>query len=120
MSKFLTLINQKEKNERCSLKQNGCRKIRIDTRALNIAVIVGICCLTIVYLAKINGMAIQGFKMKELDVKQATLKEGIRKTETKVAEMQSMQKIQERIGNLDMVGVAQVKYVSSGGAVAVK
>ncbi len=79
-----------------------------------------ICFAAVVYLAEINDMAIQGFKMKELEEKQTQLKDGVKKIEMQVAEMQSMQKVQERIGRLGMVGVAEVKYVSSGGAVAVK
>lgn len=120
MSKFLALINNKAKKEICSAKPNGCRRFRLDLRAANIAIVIAICAVSVMYLAKINDMAIQGFKMKELDEKQAVLEDSIKKVEMQVAEMQSMQKIQERIGQLGMVGVAQVKYVSSGGAVAVK
>ncbi len=40
--------------------------------------------------------------------------------EFQVAEMQSTQKLQERIGSLSMVGVARVDYVTGSGTVAVK
>lgn len=120
MSKFLALINNNVKKENCGAKPNGCRGFKIDLRAVNIAVIIAICAVSVLYLAKINDIAIQGFKMKELDEKQAVLENSIKKVEMQVAETQSMQKIQDRIGKLGMVGVAQVKYVSSGGAVAVK
>jgi hypothetical protein len=120
MSKFLALINNKAKKENCGIKPNGCRRFRLDLKAVNIAVTIAICVTGVIYLAKINDIAIQGFKMKELDEKQAVLKDNIKKMEMQVAEMQSMQKIQERINKLGMVGVAQVKYVSAGGAVAVK
>ena len=120
MSKFLTLINNKNKKENCGIKPNGCRRFKIDAKSFNILFVILISCVTVLYLAKINSIAIQGFKIKELEEKQTVLKEGIKKMEMQVAEMQSMQEIQERIGQIGMVAVSEVKYVSSGGAVAVK
>lgn len=65
-------------------------------------------------------MAIKGFQINDLEKKQAALEDSIRKSELQMAELQSSQKITERIGNLNMVNVARVEYVSSGGVVAVK
>jgi len=78
------------------------------------------CLAGALYLAQINGMAIKGFAIKELDEKRITLKDEIRKLEFQTAELQSGQKIQERIAGLEMVSVAKVDYARDSGTVAVK
>lgn len=120
MSKFLTLIQKKSRKQRFDNKPIFWYKFLFSTRVLNIVVAAAICFVGILYLGQINSMAIKGFKIKELEEKQTALKENIRKTEFQVAELQSVQKIQERINNLGMVSVARVEYASSGGVVAVK
>jgi len=120
MSKFLTLIQNEFKKPRLNRKPDFWYKSLLCTKVFNIAVLVAICLTGVIYLAKINNMATRGFKIKELEEKQAALEENIKKTELQVANLQSTQKIQERINNLDMASVAKVEYVRAGGTVAVK
>lgn len=120
MSKFLMLIQEKNKNKRSEARPRAWYKFFSNIKFLNILIVTMICLSGILYLAQINSMAIRGFAIKALDEKQATLKENIKKLEFRTAELQSAQTIQERIANLDMVSVAKVDYASAGGAVAVK
>jgi hypothetical protein len=108
------------KKQGLNYKPNFWYKSLFNTRFLNVAILAAICLTGVFYLAQINDMATKGFKMKELEEKQTMLKENIKKTELQVADMQSMQKLEERIGNLNMASVAKVQYVSSTGSVAVK
>ncbi len=121
MSKFLALIQNKNKKEKFEAKPRSLRKFFLNVKVLNIALIVLICLCGVLYLAEINSMAIKGFAIKDLEERQNTLKESIRKMEFQVAEMESTAKIQERIAGLNMVSVASVDYAAAGaGIVAVK
>jgi len=120
MSKFLALIQNKNKKERFEAKPRAWYKIFSNVKTINIALVVLICLFGVLYLAEINSMAIKGFAIKDLEDKQSALKENIRKVEFQVAEMQSTAKIQERINSLSMVGVARVDYAKTSGTVAVK
>lgn len=120
MSKFLALIQNKNKKERAEVRPRSWYRFFMNVKTFNILILASICFFGALYLAQINSMAIKGFAIKDLEDKQATLKESIRKVEFQVAEMQSTAKIQERIGSLSMVGVARVDYVTGSGTVAVK
>ncbi len=120
MSKFLTLIQEKNKNKTLAAKPKTWLKFFLSVKSLNILVVALICLGGALYLAQINGMAIKGFAIKELDEKRITLKDEIRKLEFQTAELQSGQKIQERIAGLEMVSVAKVDYARDSGTVAVK
>jgi len=120
MSKFLALIQNKNKSEKFEAKPRSWYKFFLNVKTLNIMIIVLICLAGVLYLAEINSMAIKGFAIKDLEEQQNTLKESIRRMEFQVAEMQSTAKIQERIAGLNMVGVAKVDYATGASAVAVK
>ncbi|MFZ5363979.1 MAG: hypothetical protein ACOZAG_00635 [Patescibacteria group bacterium] len=120
MSKFLALIQNKNKKERLSAKPRVWYKFFANVKTINIAILALICFFGVLYLAEINSMAIKGFTIKDLEDQQATLKESIRKIEFQVAEMQSTQKLEERISGLEMVSVAKVDYAKTSGTVAVK
>lgn len=120
MSKFLMLIQEKNKNKRLVAKPKTWFKFFLNVKSLNILVVVMMCLAGALYLVQINSMAIKGFAIKELDEKRITLKDEIRKLEFKTAELQSGQKIQERIAGLEMVSVAKVDYARENGNVAVK
>lgn len=120
MSKFLALIQNKNKKERLEAKPVSWRKLFLGVKTLNVAIIVMICFFGILYLAETNSMAVKGFAIKKLDDQQATLKDSIRKVDFQVAEMQSTAKIQARIAALNMVSVAKVDYATGTSAVAVK
>lgn len=120
MSKFLSLIQNKNKRERLEAKPRVWYKLFANVKTVNIALAVLICLFGVLYLAQINSMAVKGFAIKDLEDKQAALKENIRKVEFQVAEMQSTAKIQERINGLEMVSVAKVDYAKTSGTVAVK
>lgn len=121
MSKFVDFIyRNKTKQQRLSYKPNFWYQSLFNIQFLNIVVLLAICLTGIFYLVKINNMAVKGFKLKELEEKQAILKENIKKTELQIADLQSMQRMQERINNLNMLSVVKVEYVVSSGAMAFK
>ncbi|MBI5071413.1 hypothetical protein HZB93_00760 [Candidatus Falkowbacteria bacterium] len=121
MSKFLALIQNKNKKERADdVRPRSWYRFFINVKTFNILILASICFFGALYLAQINSMAIKGFEIKDLEDKQSALKENIRKVEFQVAEMQSTAKIQERINSLSMVSVAKVDYAKTSGTVAVK
>ena len=120
MSKFLMMIQEKNKNKRSEARPKTWCRFFLNIKSLNILIVFLVCLSGILYLAQINSIAIRGFAIKALDEKQATLKENIKKLEFQTAELQSAQVVQEKIAGLEMVGVAKVDYASGSGAVAVK
>jgi len=95
-------------------------KSLLNIKFLNVVILAAICLVGFLYLAKINNMATKGFKMKELEEKQSVLRENIKKIELQIADLQSMQRLEERISGLNMASVAKVQYISSASSVAVK
>jgi hypothetical protein len=106
----------KKTNKNISAK----RKFFVNVKIFNILIVIAICCGGVLYLANINNIATKGFKTKELELKQVELKEAIRKEEYQVADLQSVQKIRERINALNMVAVGRTEYASTASTVAVK
>lgn len=121
MSKFSDFIFRKDsRKQRFNGRSGFCSKFLFNVRFWNIIILVLISLVGVLYLGQINSMTIKGFKMKTLEEKQSAFKENIRKMELQIADLQSMQKIQERVKNLNMISVAKVEYVAPSGTVAVK
>ena len=121
MSNFLVFIqNRKIEKRKLNCRPNFWRRFCFNAKTLNVVLLVCVCLAGVFYLSKINSMAIKGFQIKDLEEKQAALKDNIRKSELRAAELQSSQKIQDRIAALEMVSVAKVEYAKEGGVVAVR
>ncbi|HLD31174.1 MAG TPA: hypothetical protein VJB41_03205 [Patescibacteria group bacterium] len=96
------------------------RKFFLNVKVFNVFIVIAICCGGVLYLANINNTATKGFKTKELEERQAFLEESIKKAEFQTADLQSVQKIKERVNALNMVAVTRTEYAGTASTVAVK
>jgi len=119
MAKVLFLA-QKRGQQKINKNISAKRRFFLNVKIFNVFILVAICCGGVLYLANINNIATKGFKTKELEERQAVLKESIKKAEFQTADLQSVQKIKERVGTLNMVAVTRTEYASTASAVAVK
>jgi len=67
------------------------------------------------YIFKIGSTAISGYDLNTLEQKNALLQEDIRKLETQVAGFQSIQSIQTRVKETNMVAVGKINFLAATG-----
>lgn len=66
----------------------------------------------IVYVLVVNRTAAQGFQMKELERSIEDLRSENKKSEVRIAELQSLQSLENRLSEQDFVPVARVEYLT--------
>ncbi len=76
---------------------------------LTVLVVAGICFLA--YLWQVNTLSTKGFQIKVLEKRLGALKTEIQDLELNVASEKSINKINERVKELEMVKTAQAEYV---------
>ncbi len=86
-------------------------KIKCSPLALNILFIVVIVLLGTAYLVQINQTATSGFAMKDMNKQINELKEQHQKLELQVADLQSLQNIQDATERLQLVSHTKLEYV---------
>jgi cell division protein FtsL len=116
MSKFLILTKIRHEFRKKSLFSH----FKVNVKILNILIIFALLFAGGLYLFQISSLATKGFKIKDLEKKIETLKEQKEKIELEIADLQSTNKVQERIKNLNMVLTTKVSYISGTSSVAVK
>ncbi|OGL73501.1 hypothetical protein A3F28_01845 [Candidatus Uhrbacteria bacterium RIFCSPHIGHO2_12_FULL_57_11] len=76
--------------------------------------------LGIAYLIELNLISQRGFEARRLEKRLGYLHETNTKLQLKLAELESINGIQERIAELGMVPVGPVEYVSAGATVVAR
>lgn len=73
----------------------------------------------VMYVAQTNAISTKGYTMKDIEGQIQALEQENQKLEFEIATHRSMQSIQSRLSNLDLVATDNVKYVTlTGSAVA--
>ena len=93
----------------------------INLKMFNQIIFVLIIALGVYYVAGMNDLTVKGFKLQELKIgAQETADENTR-LEQKIMSLKSNKDLSKRVGELDMVAVGNVEYISAiSGAVAKK
>jgi hypothetical protein len=87
---------------------------------LNISVLCLIAIMGAFYLVQVNRATTKGYEIRDLEKRINVLEEDTRKAELEVAELQSLDSIEQRMETLGMVPVERIQYVKVPGTVAVK
>lgn len=116
MSKFYTL-NKLNTQEHFLANRS---KIKLKFFRI-IFVIIFIIFISLTYLAKVNSIAIKGFKIKELEKKISQLKNENKKLEMKIIQLESTGEVEEVIDKFNLVKTTEIEYLRRGtGAVAAR
>jgi cell division protein FtsL len=88
---------------------------------LNIAVIVLILVMGTMYLVQVNRATTKGYQIRDLEKRINLIEESNQKAQLEIAELQSLDSIEERMETLGMVPVDRMQYVKvPGTSVAVR
>lgn len=109
MSKFFHLT-KKPATKICQRKK-VFRKMKIDIKILNLVIIGLIVVMSITYLIQVNSFAVKGYKIKELEKKITELKQAGKSLELQVLNLQSMDNVQSKVDQLNMVAVGKTEYL---------
>lgn len=72
------------------------------------------------YVAGTNDLSIKGFELQKLEDSKQKLQKESELNELSIMQLSSYNNINERVKDLDMVAVGEVKYVSGASAVVAK
>ncbi|MDD4995572.1 MAG: hypothetical protein PHW53_03865 [Patescibacteria group bacterium] len=86
---------------------------------LNIVAMILVMIMGGFYLVQVNKVTTKGYKIRDLEKKIQAIEDSSRKVELEIAELQSLDSVEERVKTLGMVPVENVRYVKKPGAVAV-
>lgn len=86
----------------------------------NKAVFFAMIILSLYYIAGVNDLSIKGFALSELKQQKNKLAEANNKLELKALASSSYSNIKEKIGDLKMVAVGEVSYLTAGAEVVAK
>lgn len=81
--------------------------------ALNKIIVFAMIVLGIFYIAGTNDLSIKGFALNELKLERNKLADENNKLELQAMNLSSYNAITERVGNLKMVAVGSVDYIST-------
>ena len=115
MSKFCKTKTKKFKNKK---KKSFCN-FKFDLKTLVIVVTLLIVTTGFLYLIEVNSAATKGYEIKDLEKEMDQLKEKNEKLRLSVIELQSIQKVNERVADLSMVAIKNVEYASADSAMAI-
>jgi len=88
---------------------------------LNIVVIVLILVMGTMYLVQVNRATTKGYQIRDLEKRINKIEESNQKAQLEIAELQSLDSIEQRMEKLGMVPVDRIHYVKiPGTSVAVK
>ena len=109
MSKFFHL-SKKPVNSNQTKKRS--KKMKINTKILNIMMIGLIVVFGFSYLVQMNGLATKGYQIKDLEVQIEQLELQGSNLELEVLSLQSISNVKNKVSKLNMVEVGNVEYLS--------
>lgn len=110
MSPFINLTKVKHEVKRGKRWQSLAKPY-----FLNIAAICLIMVMGTLYLVQVNRATTKGYEIRDLEKRINRLEENSQRAKLEIAELQSIDSIQQRIGKLGMVPVNHVEYVKLPG-----
>lgn len=109
-----------------SWQQNTKRKTNIEKKDIkgfassSVLIVALLVVSTGIYLYSINGSAVRGYQMKQVEKEIQNLKKENEDLKIKEAELKSLYRIEESSKNLNMESLKNVSYIEETGPVAMK
>lgn len=111
-------------NDRKGFLQNNFfllfKKNILNFKALNKILLVFLISLGIAYIAGSNNLSMQGFTLSELKEQRNKLTDENKKLELKAMTLSSYSIISEKVNNLKMVAVGEIKYINGNNDMVAK
>lgn len=83
--------------------------------SFRVSLIVGVMLLSVLYLIQTNAVSTKGFEISELERQIRVLEYDVRKINVEVATYRSMESVEMRLADLDLVASQQVQYLTPAG-----
>jgi cell division protein FtsL len=80
--------------------------------------VVALVSLGVVYISTVIRVSVRGYAIRELQTELNALEQTARENDQKVAQLQSVERVQERMGDLNMVAIGPVEYLKAQQPVA--
>lgn len=74
----------------------------------------------LMYLLQTNAVSSKGFELSDLEIRAEELKRETQKLEVEISKYRSIQSIQERLQDMDMVAADNMEYLNNKDAVVVR
>lgn len=106
---------QNQENKIAKIKKNYFNLKIVNKLLFALFIVVGL-----YYLALANDLSVKGFALSDLKQERNRLSEANNKLELEVMALSSYGSISQRIGNLKMVAVGNIDYISGGSDLVAK
>jgi cell division protein FtsL len=80
---------------------------------MRIFLVVGIALLTVGYVIQTNTLSTSGYEIQSIESEISALTTEIKKVETEVASFRSIESIEKRLANINMVEVGKITYLQT-------
>ncbi|MDD4901295.1 MAG: hypothetical protein PHS62_04310 [Patescibacteria group bacterium] len=110
---------ENKKHYQPNIKNKPFTKI-FNLRNFNRALFAGVIFLAIAYVAGANDLAVKGYALSDVKKQQSRLADENQKLELQVMSLSSYSAVSQKVGNLKMVAVGEIKYINNNGVVAKK
>lgn len=94
-------------------------KFRFSLKSLVVIVALLILTSGFIYILEVNSAATKGYKIKDLEKKIEDIKKENKEMQLSIIELQSIQRINQRVADLSLVAVERVEYAGTGSAMAI-
>lgn len=106
--------------EKANSPKLAIKKNIFNLKNLNKAMILAIIILGVYYIAGTNDLTIKGFALSDLKEQKNKLVEANNKLELDALASSSYSNIKKKVGNLKMVAVGEVSYLTAGAEMVAK
>ncbi|OGY45404.1 MAG: hypothetical protein A2744_04335 [Candidatus Buchananbacteria bacterium RIFCSPHIGHO2_01_FULL_44_11] len=117
MSKFFHLAKAMSRQPKPKIK--SAKLIKFNVQVLNSVILTLVIFLGVTYLVQINGLVSQGYQIKDLEVEISQLQQAADDLRLESLGLQSMDNVQGKISQLNMVEAGPVEYLQVTPLVAV-
>jgi len=100
--------------------QDANKRGNISLGALGFCLIAGLVFSGAVYLSQVNGIAIKGFEVRDVEKKIQILEKENQKLKIQEVELASMNTIEKSMDSLNLVGPANVSYIEINSPMAMR
>jgi len=104
-----------EKSDQKNKKSSLFNLKHFNQLLFGLIIVSGVC-----YVAGTNDLSIKGYELQAMEEKKQQLQKENKLNELNITQLSSYNNINERVKDLDMVAVGEVKYISAASAMVAK
>jgi cell division protein FtsB len=120
MSRYLTIASQSSMRFGDRKAASKAQPSKMGGVTLNFIIVTLICMVGFLYIYEVNTLATKGFDIKKAESELEQLKKENENLNIRATELKSMNKIEEKTKDLNMVAPKDISYLNIPGNVAMK